>query len=132
MDSLPENLADLMPFSKLMGVTVTRADATAVTAELEVTEDLCTTGSIMHGGAVMAFADSLGAIGAIVTLPEGAAGTTTIESKTNFLRAASAGSVVTGHATPVKLGRRMSVWQTRVTGDDGKDIALVTQTQLVL
>lgn len=78
------NLADMMPFSKLMGVEVTRADPTGVDAELEVTADLCTTGSILHGGAVMAFADALGAIGAMATLPEGAQGTTTIESSTRF------------------------------------------------
>jgi len=99
---------------------------------LTVRTDLCTTGGIMHGGAIMAFADSLGAIGAFLSLPEGAAGTTTIESKTNLLSAAPENSVVLGVTTPVKLGKKLSVWQTRVETEDDKLIALVTQTQLVL
>jgi uncharacterized protein (TIGR00369 family) len=80
----------------------------------------------------MAFADALGAIGGFLNLPEGAKGTTTIESKTNFLGPAPEGSVVTGVATPVKVGRTLSVWQTRITGADGRDVALVMQTQMVL
>ena len=80
----------------------------------------------------MAFADALGALGAFVNLPDGAAGTTTIESKTNFLGAAKQGETVTGEATPVQIGRRLSVWQTRITRPDGKAVALVTQTQMVL
>jgi uncharacterized protein (TIGR00369 family) len=80
----------------------------------------------------MAFADSLGAAGAFLTLPEGATGTTTIESKTNFLGAAKAGATIRGEATPVHIGKATSVWQTRIARDDGKLIALVTQTQLVL
>jgi 1,4-dihydroxy-2-naphthoyl-CoA hydrolase len=126
------NIADSMPFSKSMGVVVTRADREQVTGELRVRPDLCTAGGILHGGAIMAFADALGAIGAFLTLPEGAGGTTTIESKTNFLGAAPEGVLVTGVATPVSLGRRLSVWQTRLTREDGKAVALVTQTQLVL
>ena len=86
----------------------------------------------MHGGAIMAFADSLGAIGAFMNLPEGAGGTTTIESKTNFLGAAPENSVVVGTTTPVKLGKKLSVWQTHINSEDGKAVALVTQTQLVL
>jgi uncharacterized protein (TIGR00369 family) len=85
----------------------------------------------MHGGAIMAFADTLGAAGTIVNLPEGA-GTTTIESKTNFIGAAPLGSRLTGEATPVHRGRRTQVWQTRITTNEGKLVALVTQTQLVL
>ncbi|MEM7218037.1 MAG: PaaI family thioesterase [Pseudomonadota bacterium] len=126
------NLADAMPFSKLMGVDVTQATEEAVEGTLTVRPDLCTTGRIMHGGAIMAFADALGAIGSFVTLPEGANGTTTIESKTNFLGAAKSGSTVTGVAKPVKIGSRLSVWQTKIRGDDGKLVAIVTQTQLVL
>jgi uncharacterized protein (TIGR00369 family) len=80
----------------------------------------------------MAFADSLGAVGAFLSLPDGAKGTTTLESKTNFLGAAKAGATVTGEATPVHSGQRTGVWQTKITGDDGKAIALVIQTQLVL
>lgn len=126
------NPADSMPFSKLMGVTVTQAAKDGITGTLVVRPDLCTAGNIMHGGAIMAFADALGAVGAVLNLPEGANGTTTIESKTNFLGAAPEGQTVTGVATPVSVGRRLSVWQTRITREDGKQVALVTQTQLVL
>ena len=126
------NLADSMPFSSLMGVEVSEASAERVVGTLTVRADLCTAGHILHGGAIMAFADALGAIGAFLTLPQGAKGTTTIESKTNFLGAAPEGSVVRGEATPVKIGRTLSVWQTRIDTADGRQVALVTQTQLVL
>jgi uncharacterized protein (TIGR00369 family) len=86
----------------------------------------------MHGGAIMAFADALGAVGAVACLPEGAGGTTTIESKTNFLGAAPVGSLVKGRSVPLKTGRRMSVWQTSIATADGKPVAVVIQTQLVL
>lgn len=126
------NPADAMPFSKLMGVRVTAASAEAVEGEITVREDLCTAGGIMHGGAIMAFADALGAVGAVASLPEGAGGTTTIESKTNFLGAASVGSMVKGRSVPLKTGRRMSVWQTMIETAEGKPVAVVIQTQLVL
>ena len=80
---------------------------------------------------MMAFADTLGAIGAFHHLPPGA-GTTTIESKTNFLAPAKEGSTVLGESTPLHVGRRSSVWQTRLSREDGKLLALVTQTQMVL
>lgn len=126
------NLAATMPFSSLMGVEVTETAADRVVGKLAVRADLCTAGHILHGGAVMAFADALGAIGGYLNLPEGAKGTTTIESKTNFLGPAAEGSTVIGTATPVKIGRTLSVWQSRITTEDGRDVALVTQTQMVL
>ncbi len=126
------DLADAMPFARLMGVNVIEATPARVVAELVVRDDLCTTGGILHGGAVMAFADSLGAIGAFLTLPDGATGTTTIESKTNFLGAARAGITVRGEATPIHTGKRTSVWQTRITTTEGKAVALVIQTQMAL
>jgi uncharacterized protein (TIGR00369 family) len=86
---------------------------------------------VLHGGAVMAFADTLGATGTIVNLPEGA-GTTTIESKTNFVAPAPAGTRVIGEAIPIHRGRRTMIWQTRVLTPEGRLVALVTQTQLVL
>ena len=129
---MSDDPADAMPFSKLMGVRVVEATPTVVRGELEVRADLCTAGGILHGGAIMAFADALGAIGAFLTLPEGAAGTTTIESKTNFLAAAPQGTLVTGEATAVSVGRRLSAWQTHIRRADGKSVALVTQTQMVL
>jgi 1,4-dihydroxy-2-naphthoyl-CoA hydrolase len=126
------NIVDQIPFAKTIGVEITEATPERVIGRLVVRPDLCTGGSILHGGAVMAFADSLGAVGAFLSLPEGAIGTTTIESKTNFLGAAKAGVTVIGEATPVHKGNRTSVWQTRVTREDGKVVALVIQTQMVL
>lgn len=124
--------ADAMPFAKLLGITITEASKDRIAGELVVRPDLCTSGGIMHGGAIMAFADSLGGIGAFLNLPEGAAGTTTIESKTNFLGAAHEGERVTAICTPIQIGRRLSIWQTRIERENGKLVALVTQTQLVL
>jgi 1,4-dihydroxy-2-naphthoyl-CoA hydrolase len=114
-----------------MGVEVLAAEKTRVTAQLLVRPELCTSGLILHGGAIMAFADTLGAIGAFLNLPDGA-GTTTVESKTNFFSSAKEGEMVTAESTPLHIGRRTSVWQTRLSRADGKLVALVTQTQLVL
>lgn len=122
----------LMPFANTIGVNIVEASPKRVVGKLLVRADLCTAGGTLHGGAVMTFADSLGAIGAFLSLPEGARGTTTLESKTNFLSAAKVGTTVTGEATPVHSGKRTSVWQTKITGEDGKAVALITQTQLVL
>jgi len=121
----------VLPFAKLMGVEIIHAAKAGVTGRLRVREDLCTSGGILHGGAYMAFADTLGAVGGHLNLREGAR-TTTLESKTNFLGSARVGQVVTGEATPVHIGRRSSVWQTRVTGEDGRLLALVTQTQMTI
>ena len=121
-----------MPFAELLGLTVVSTDPDKVEATLEVREELCTTGARLHGGAIMALADNLGAIGAYLSRPEGSHGTTTIESKTNFLGAAKQGSTVTAVATPLHIGRRTSVWQTRITSAEGKPVAIVTQTQMVL
>ena len=120
-----------MPFSDLMGVEILERSKDRVTGRLTVRDDLCTAGGILHGGAFMAFADALGAVGAVMNL-DGGARTTTLESKTNFLRGAPVGSVVEGEATPLHVGRRSSVWQTRITGADGKLLALVTQTQMMI
>ncbi len=120
-----------MPFSNLMGVEIVERDKTRVVGRLPVREDLCTAGGILHGGAFMAFADALGAIGGALNLTPGAR-TTTLESKTNFLRGAPAGSTVTGEATPLHIGRRSSVWTTRITNDEGKLLAIVTQTQMTV
>ena len=120
-----------MPFSNLMGVEITLREKDRVVGKLVVREDLCTSGGILHGGAYMAFADALGAIGGVLNLAPGTR-TTTLESKTNFLRGAPLGSTVTGEATPLHVGRRSSVWQTRLTNDDGKLLALVTQTQMTV
>jgi len=120
-----------MPFSDLMGVEVLERSKARVRARLVVREDLCTAGGILHGGAYMAFADALGAIGGVMNLPPGAR-TTTLKSKTNFLGSAPVGSVVEAETTPLHVGRRSSVWQTRVTNGDGKLLALVIQTQMTI
>jgi uncharacterized protein (TIGR00369 family) len=131
MTTLDDLNARMMPFSKLMGVRLTHAEPARVAGVMIVRPDLCTAGDIAHGGALMAFADTLGAVAAFLNLPAGAR-TTTLESKTNFIAAGKAGDELAGEATPIHVGRRASVWQTRVTNPDGKLVALVTQTQMVL
>jgi uncharacterized protein (TIGR00369 family) len=121
-----------MPLAVLMGVTFVEAAKDKVVATMVVREDLCTVGGSIHGGAVMAFADSVGAAATVINLPPDARGTTTIESKTNFVGAAKAGSTVRATATPVHIGRLTQVWQTRLETGEGRLIAVVTQTQLVL
>ena len=119
------------PLANLLGVEIVEATKARVVGRLLVREDLCTGWHTIHGGTVMAFADTLGATGAYLNLPEGAS-TTTIESKTNFIAPAKVGTVVTAESLPIHIGRRSSVWQTRITRDDGKLVAIVTQTQMVL
>ena len=131
MDALAYLNDRMLPFAKLLGIEFVSAAPEKIVAEMTVREDLCTRPAILHGGAVMAFADTLGAAGTIVNLPEGA-GTTTIESKTNFVAPAPVGTRVTGEATPVHRGKRTMIWQTRITTPEGRLVALVTQTQLVL
>lgn len=126
------NPIDAMPLAKLLGITLLEFGPEKIVAEMIVRAELCTAGNSVHGGALMAFADSLGAIGGFLNLPDGANGTTTIESKTNFLGRALAGAKLTGTTTPVSVGKRLSVWQTEIRGEDGRSVALVTQTQLVL
>ncbi len=115
----------------LMGLALTEATAERVTATMQVRPDLCTTGGILHGGAVMAFADTLGAVGTFVNLPAGAR-TTTVESSTKFLAGAPQGTTVSGECTPFHRGRTSMVWQTLVRTEAGKLCAVVTQTQLVI
>ncbi len=121
-----------LPFAELKGVTFVEADKDRVVAKMLVRPDLCTLHHTIHGGAIMAFADSVGAAATVINLPEDAKGTTTLESKTNFIGGASEGTTVTATATPVHRGRRTQVWTTRVEGEDGKLVAIVTQTQMVL
>ena len=131
MDMLARIRQEMLPFAELLGIEFASASPDKVVAEMVVREDLCTRPAVLHGGAVMAFADTLGATGTILNLPEGA-GTTTIESKTNFVAPAPAGTRVIGEATPVHRGRRTMIWQTRVLTPEGRLVALVTQTQLVM
>jgi uncharacterized protein (TIGR00369 family) len=121
-----------MPFAELKGVTFTEAERDRVVARMLVRPDLCTLNHTVHGGALMALADSVGAAATAINLPEDAKGTTTIESKTNFIGGAKEGSTVIATATPVHRGRRTQVWQTRLQTEEGKLVAVVTQTQMVL
>jgi len=118
-------------FPGLLGVQLTEVSPERVVASMQVRPELCTTGGVLHGGAIMAFADTLGAVATFANLEKGAR-TTTIESKTNFLGAAPAGSRVTGECTPFHRGRTTMVWQTLVRSEAGKLCAVVTQTQMVL
>lgn len=131
MDMLEKIEAEMLPFAKLLGIQFVSVSPERIVAELPVREDLCTRPAVLHGGAIMAFADTLGAVGTLVNLPEGA-GTTTIESKTNFIAPAPLGTRVIGERTPVHRGKRTMIWQTRVSTPEGRLVALVTQTQLVL
>jgi uncharacterized protein (TIGR00369 family) len=131
MDALALLNEKMMPLAKLLGVELVSAAPEKVVARLTVREDLCTIPAVLHGGAVMAFADTLGGCATVLNLKEGA-WTTTIESKTNFVAPAPAGTVVTGECTPVHRGKRTMVWQTRITTAEGRLVALVTQTQMVL
>ena len=115
----------------LLGMEMTEATPERVVAKIAVRQELCTVGNSLHGGAIMAFADTLGAVGTIMNLPAGAR-TTTIESKTNFIGGAPLGAKVTGESTPLHRGRTTQVWQTRITSEAGKLVAIVTQTQMVL
>ena len=121
-----------MPFAELKGVIFIEADKDRVVARMLVRPDLCTVSHSIHGGAIMAFADSVGAAATVINLPEDAKGTTTIESKTNFIGGAREGATIIATATPIHRGRRTQVWQTRLETEDGKLVAIVTQTQMVL
>jgi uncharacterized protein (TIGR00369 family) len=114
----------------LLGVEFTRVTADLVEAQLRVREDLCTRPAVLHGGAVMALADTVGAVATVVNLPPDA-WTSTIESKTNFFAPIPLGDVAKAECTPLHRGRTTMVWQTRITRGDGRLAALVTQTQLV-
>ncbi|HVF90160.1 MAG TPA: PaaI family thioesterase [Blastocatellia bacterium] len=119
------------PFSKLLGLEFLVATPERVLAEMPVREELCTTPAILHGGAIMAFADTLGACATVLNLREGF-NTTTLESKTNFFAPAPLGTKVTGECLALHRGRRTMVWQTRITSESGRLVAQVTQTQMVI
>ena len=122
---------ELPPLPRWLGLNITIATTDRVVAELTVREELCTSGSIAHGGALMAFGDTVGALGTVANLREGQ-GTTTIESKTNFFAGSPIGTRLIAEAMPLHRGRRTQVWETRITNADGRLVAKVTQTQMVL
>jgi 1,4-dihydroxy-2-naphthoyl-CoA hydrolase len=119
-----------MPYAASLGIRVEKASAALTTGSVEWSAERCTAGGVMHGGVIMSLADSVAAICAYLNLPDGAA-TTTIESKTNFLRALRSGAL---HASvqPLHAGRTVIVLQTELTDDDGRAIAHTIQTQAVL
>ena len=125
-------LADMVSFVKYLGIQITEVTAEQVAGQLLVRPELTNHLPNAHGGVFMSFADALGAFGAQYHLPEGAEGTTTIESKTNFMRAVQEGDTLHGICKPLNVGRRLSVWQTDITRGDGKLAAQVTQTQIYL
>jgi uncharacterized protein (TIGR00369 family) len=128
---MEEFVSNGQPLARTLGIEITEVSKTVIRGRLEVRPEICTSGNILHGGAIMAFADTLGATGAFLNLPPGA-GTTTIESKTNFISGAKEGTTVTAESTPLHIGRRTSVWQTKIMREDGKLVAVVTQSQMVL
>jgi 1,4-dihydroxy-2-naphthoyl-CoA hydrolase len=120
-----------LPFAELLGIKIVTAAPERATAEMMVRPELCTNPAVLHGGALMAFAETLGACATFLNLREGQ-GTTTIESKTNFLAPAPVGSKVTADCSAIHRGKRTMVWQTRISSEQGKLIGIVTQTQMVL
>jgi uncharacterized protein (TIGR00369 family) len=123
--------SDKPGFMKLIGFKLGEYSAEKVEGFVEVRPDLSNRAGVMHGGAIMAIADTLGGAGTIANLPEGAR-TVTIESKTNFFAAIPVGDTARGEATPLHRGRTTMVWQTKITRSDGRLAALVTQTQMVI
>lgn len=130
-DDLTETVRDIMPFARTLGITVIRYGPDEVRARLGWSPTLCTAGEVFHGGAVMALADSTGGACAFLNLPAGAQGTTTIESKTNFLRAARDG-FIEARSRPLHVGRTIIVVETDVRDDGDRLVARVTQSQLVV
>jgi uncharacterized protein (TIGR00369 family) len=124
--------ANPLPFAGLLGIEFLSAGPDAIEARMVVRPDLCTLDAFAHGGAIMSFADTLGGAAAFANLSEDAKGTTTLESKTNFIAGAPAGSTLIGRCALVHRGRRTQIWQTRVETAEGKLVALVLQTQMAL
>jgi uncharacterized protein (TIGR00369 family) len=128
LETFNSRLAGTLP--ELLGMRFVTLEPDRVVAELTIRDDLRTIGGALHGGTLMAFADSVGATGTVINLAEGQF-TTTLESKTNFFAAGRAG-VVRAEATPLHKGRRTHVWQTRITDESGRMLSLTLQTQMVL
>jgi uncharacterized protein (TIGR00369 family) len=126
----PSEITAMMPLAVAFGIEITEASPEGVTGVLEHRPELCTTAGVLHGGVLMTLADTVGAVCAFLNLPAGAR-TSTLESKTNFLRAVTAGRV-TAACAPVHVGRSTIVLQTNVRDDSGRLVTLTTQTQTVL
>ena len=126
----PAQLRDAMPFAALVGIDLLEASTELVRGRLAWTPERCTAGGLLHGGALMALADTCGGVCAFLNLPEGAHGTATVESKTNFLRAVREGTI-TASTRPLHVGRTLVVLETELTRDDGSLVAKVTQSQAI-
>ena len=128
----PRAIAERMKgtLSHLLGIEIVESDRERVVAQLTIRDELRTVGGALHGGTLMAFADTIGALATVLNLPAGA-GTTTLESKTNFFAAGRSGTV-RAECTPLHRGKRTMVWQTRVTDESGRLLSLTIQTQMVL
>jgi uncharacterized protein (TIGR00369 family) len=124
----PAQIRDLMPFATLIGIDLLEVGPELVRGRLDHAPERCTTGGLLHGGALMSLADSCGAVLAFLNLPEGSTGTGTIESKTNFVRGVTDGGV-TATSRALHKGRTTIVVETELVRDDGKLAAKVTQTQ---
>ncbi len=120
-----------MPFSDFLGIELIEVTPERVVARMKVRPELCTRPAVLHGGAVMALADTLGGVATVANLAAGQ-WTTTIESKTNFLAAVPEGETATAECTALHRGKTTMVWQTKISREDGRIAAYVTQTQLVL
>ncbi|MCW3473922.1 PaaI family thioesterase [Limobrevibacterium gyesilva] len=131
MDLMQRLQTRLPAFPKFLGITFIEATAERLVAEMQVRPDMSNGNDTIHGGALMAFADTLGAVATIINLPDGKA-TATLESKTNFIAPAPVGTTLTGETVPLHRGRRTQVWETRISTADGRLVAKVTQTQMVL
>ena len=126
----PAQLRDAMPFAGLVGIELLEASPELVRGRLQWAPERCTAGGLLHGGALMALADTCGGVCAFLNLPEEAQGTATVESKTNFLRAVREG-MITASTRPLHCGRTLVVLETELTGDDGSLVAKVTQSQAI-
>lgn len=126
-----EEIADIVPFAGILGIEVSKAEAKEVNGRMAWAPERCTAAGVLHGGALMAFADTLGGVCAFLNLPDGASATATVESKTNFFRAVRDGHV-DGITRPLHVGRTFIVVQTDVYDGDRRHIAQVTQTQAIL
>ena len=122
---------DQPAFARLLGFRLVSINQDELLGEVVVTDDLANRNGVMHGGAIMAMADNLGGTATMINLPPGKT-TTTVESKTNFLRPIRVGDTATGRSVPLHRGRTTMVWQTTITRGDGKVAAIVTQTQMVI
>jgi 1,4-dihydroxy-2-naphthoyl-CoA hydrolase len=128
----PEQLNDrALPYSKLLGIEFLKTSADEVQAKMAISADHCTVPPIAHGGSIMSLTDTVGGVATFVNLPEGAVGSITIESKTNFMRATPVGGTLFATATALHKGKQSHVWQTRVEAENGKLVAITTQTQII-